>query len=151
MRRLATRPLRNYLLWLLLAAALTALAIYLRFAHLLETPGWDGDEGYNLSIASNLAQGRLQMYSFRYAFVQHPPLFYLLAAGLMRLWTPGLLAVRALSAACGVLTIGAVGLLGARLGGRGIGIAAALFLLLWPQAVLQARWAYTYNLLALLL
>src|SRR5260370_10179641 len=131
--------------------ALLALCTYLRFANLADNPGWDGDEGYNWSIAGDLAAGHVQMFGMRYAFVQHPPLFYLLGAGLMRLWTHDLIALRALSALCGVITtLGLYGL-GVRLGGRRLGWAAAAFYTVWPQAVLQIRWAYTYNLLALLI
>lgn len=127
------------------------LGIYLRFANLADSPGWDGDEGYNWSIASNLAAGHVQMYALRYAFVQHPPLFYLLGAALLRLWTPDLLALRALSACCGVLTIIGLFGLGNRLSGYRLGFAAATLYAIWPQAVVQVRWAYTYNLLALLI
>jgi 4-amino-4-deoxy-L-arabinose transferase-like glycosyltransferase len=126
-------------------------ATYLRFANLQANPGWDGDEGYNWSIAANLLAGHLQMFGLRYAFVQHPPLFYVLGAAVMRLWTHDLIALRALSAACGVLTVLMVYLVGARLDRARLGIAAAIFYAIWPQAVLQVRWAYTYNLLALLL
>jgi 4-amino-4-deoxy-L-arabinose transferase-like glycosyltransferase len=126
------------------------LAVYLRFAHLADNPGWDSDEGYNWNIAANLAAGRLQMFGLRYAFVQHPPLFYLLSAALMHLWRNDLLAVRAVAAAAGTLTAVAVYLLAERLRGRTAGLLAAGFLVIWPLAVVQERWAYTYNLLALL-
>lgn len=138
-------------LWVALALALVALGAYCRLANLADNPAWDGDEGYNWSIAAHLAHGQGQMFALRYAFVQHPPLFYVLGAALMRLWGQELLVLRALSATCGVLTgIGLFGL-GSRLGGRRLGAVAAATYLLWPQAVLQVRWAYTYNLLALLM
>ncbi|HVA92164.1 MAG TPA: glycosyltransferase family 39 protein [Chloroflexota bacterium] len=139
---------RRWDAWLL--PALLVVGAYLRLANLADNPGWDGDEGYNLNIAANLLAGHARMFAMRYVFVQHPPFFYLLGALVMKLWTPDLIALRALSACCGVLTILALQGLGSALGGRRLGWAAALFYAIWPEAVLQVRWAYTYNLLALL-
>ena len=137
--------------WIVLACGLALLSIYFHFAYLADNPGWDADEGYNWNIAANLAAGHVQMFGMRYAFVQHPPLFYLLCAALMRLWTHDLIALRVVAAGCGALSALAVYGLGTTLSGRFRGVAAAAFLTIWPQAVVQQRWAYTYNLLALLI
>lgn len=77
--------------------AILALAAALRLVNLASNPGWDGDEGYNYNIALNLAQGRHQMFALDFAFVQHPPLYFALAAGLFHLIGPGMLALRLLS------------------------------------------------------
>jgi 4-amino-4-deoxy-L-arabinose transferase-like glycosyltransferase len=146
----ARRSRGRQLVPITLLALLLVLGAYFRLAHLTDNPGWDSDEGYNLNIAINLAEGKAQMLAMRYTFVQHPPLFYLLGAVPIRLWTHDLVALRALSACCGVLTIIALYGLGSALGGRRLGWAAAGFYTIWPEAVLQVRWAYTYNLLALL-
>src|SRR5918912_2311242 len=76
-----------------------ALAAALRLPHLASNPGWDGDEGYNYNIALNLAHGHHQMFALDFVFVQHPPLFFALAAGLFRLLGPSMLALRLLSVA----------------------------------------------------
>lgn len=55
--------------------AITVIGAYLRYANLATNPGWDGDEGYNINIAWNLAQGKMQMFATTYAFVQHPLYF----------------------------------------------------------------------------
>ncbi len=62
------------------------LAAYLRLTHLATNPGWDGDEGYNWNIAANLAAGHARMFGLKFAFVQHPPLFFLLGAAAFRLF-----------------------------------------------------------------
>ncbi len=134
-----------------LLALMLLFGAYVRLTHLADNPGWDADEGYNLNIAVNLAAGKAQMLAMQYAFVQHPPFFYVLGVLLIRFWTHNLIALRALSACCGVLTIIGLYGLGSALGGRKLGWAAAAFYTIWPEAVLQARWAYTYNLLALLI
>src|SRR5918912_1091153 len=76
-----------------------ALAAALRLPHLAGNPGWDGYEGYNYNIAFNLAHGHHQMFALDFVFVQHPPLFFALAAGLFRLLGPSMLALRLLSVA----------------------------------------------------
>jgi Dolichyl-phosphate-mannose-protein mannosyltransferase len=141
---------RTTLLVGLLFVAVLIIGAYLRFAHLVDNPGWDSDEGYNWSIANNLSFGQLRMYGLAYAFVQHPPLFYLICAAVMRLWTHDLIALRVVTASSGLLTIVALFGIGRRLGGPAVAVGAMSFYALWPQAVLQTRWAYTYNLLALL-
>jgi 4-amino-4-deoxy-L-arabinose transferase-like glycosyltransferase len=134
--------------WLL--PALLVLAAWVRLAHLSDNPGWDGDEGYNWSIAANLAAGHVQRFGLQYTFVDHPPLFYLLGAAIYKLWPGDLLTLRVLSVLCGVATVATLYGLGRRIGGPRLALAAGAAYALWPQAVLQDRWAYTYNLLALL-
>jgi 4-amino-4-deoxy-L-arabinose transferase-like glycosyltransferase len=140
--------LRGWLLAVVLLALL--IGVYARFANLANDPAWDADEGYNWSISAHLAVGEVQLFALRYAFVQHPPAFYVLGALALRLWTQDIIALRTLTALCGVVT-GVVLLgLGQNVAGRYAGSVAAVLYLIWPQAVLQSRWAYTYNLLALL-
>jgi 4-amino-4-deoxy-L-arabinose transferase-like glycosyltransferase len=79
--------------------AIVALAAALRLPHLDNNPGWDGDEGYNYNIAFNLAHGHHQMFALDFVFVQHPPLFFALVAGLFHLLGPSMLALRLLSVA----------------------------------------------------
>jgi len=75
------------------------LAAALRLLNLGVNPGWDGDEGYNYNIALNLAHGHRQMFALAFAFVQHPPLFFLLAAGLFHLFGATMFNLRLLSIA----------------------------------------------------
>lgn len=132
----------------LVLLALLAIAAWVRLAHLSDNPGWDGDEGYNWSIAVNLAAGQVERFGLQYTFVDHPPLFYVLGAAIYKLWPGDLLTLRTLSALCGVGTVGALYGLGRRIGGPRLALATGVIYALWPQAVLQDRWAYTYNLLA---
>jgi hypothetical protein len=125
--------------------AIVILGAYLRYANLWANPGWHGNEGYNINIAWNLAQGRLQMYATSFAFVQHPPLFYALLAPFMWVLGPDILALRLLSGTFGVLTTGALYILGRSLGSQKIGIFAAGIFAIYPVAVIYNRWGYTYN------
>ncbi len=144
------------------ALAILALAAALRLPNLATNPGWDGDEGYNVNIAANLAHGHGQMYALQFAFVQHPPLFFVLAAALFHFTGATVLAVRLLSVVCSLGIVAALPLLGRELGyredgrdsgdrgdGARIGLLAALAYAALPLVTLQNRFGYTYNALAL--
>lgn len=131
-------------------AAIVLLALALHTIHLAQTPGWDGDEGYNLDIAWNLLHGRLRMFALTSAFVQHPPLFYLILAGAIRLFGYSMLTLRALAVFYSLLTAALVLLLGRRMVGPGPAIWAALAFTIAPLALENTRWGYTYSQLMLL-
>jgi hypothetical protein len=132
------------------AAAVFLLAVALHLIHLAQTPGWDSDEGYNLDIAWNLLHGRLRMFALTSAFVQHPPLFYLLLALAIRLFGYSMLTLRALAAFYSLLTTLALLSLGRRMFGPGPSLWGALAFTIAPLALDNTRWGYTYSQLMLL-
>ena len=134
---------------LAVAAGLTLLALLWRLPRLGVTPGWDGDEGYNLDIAWHLLNGRAQVFALDYAFVQHPVLGYAVLAPLLGLFGPELWVGRALSAVAGALACGALYLAVALSGARRAAVLAALSLGGAHLAVAYSRLAYTYGLLLL--
>jgi len=131
----------------LTVALITALAAYLRLTHLDVNPSWDGDEGYNLNIVANLAAGHVRMFALQFAFVQHPPLFFVLGAAARRLCGSDLVALRAVAVACGLTVPALLALAGRALGNTRAGLLAAGVFAISPQIVIQNRFAYTYNLL----
>jgi 4-amino-4-deoxy-L-arabinose transferase-like glycosyltransferase len=130
-------------------AALTLASALLRLIRLGETPGWDGDEGYNLEIARQLADGHAQAFAVSQTFVQHPVGFYALLAPLTALSGSSLVVARALPAIAtslvpSLLYLAARHALGTRAAALGsLAFAVAHFI------VLHNRLAYTYNLLVL--
>jgi hypothetical protein len=132
-----------------LGLTIFAVAALMRSLRLGETPGWDGDEGYNLEIAWQFLQGRAQAYAVSQSFVQHPVLFYALLATLLGAFGRELWVARALTATAGALT----GLLIYLSVARGMGARPAVFagvaFAVAPFFVLHNRLAYTYNLLLL--
>ncbi|HEY7350466.1 MAG TPA: glycosyltransferase family 39 protein [Ktedonobacterales bacterium] len=132
------------------AAAVLLLSIALHVIHLAQTPGWDGDEGYNLDIAWNLLHGRLRMFALTSAFVQHPPLFYLALAVAIRLFGYSMLTLRALAVFYSVLTTLFLLILGRRMFGPGPALWGALAFTIAPLALENTRWGYTYSQLMLL-
>ena len=128
------------------AGAVVAGAALCRLPRLLETPGWDGDEGYNLEIAWQLLHGRAQAFALSYAFVQHPVLFYAAAAPLLALFGRELWVIRALAGLAGSLTAGLL-YLAARASGRRVAALAALAFAVAHFTTAYNRFGYTYNLL----
>lgn len=128
-------------------ALLTVLAIsaYLRYKNLPTNPSWEGDEGYNINMAWNLSQGRLQMYAVSYPFVEHPPLFYALLVPLFWMFGPNILALRLLTSTFGVLTTLVLYFLGRDTGGQKVGLFAAGVFAIFPVAITYNRWGYSYN------
>jgi hypothetical protein len=131
------------------AAAIFLLAVALHSIHLASTPGWDADEGYNLDIAWNLLHGRLRLFALTSAFVQHPPLFYLLLAGAIRLFGYSILTLRVLAVFFSLATEALLLTLGRRMLGAGPSLWGALVLTAAPLALTNTRWGYTYSLLML--
>ena len=143
-------------------AGILFIAAALRLPNLASNPGWDGDEGYNLNIAMNLAHGHHQMFALDFVFVQHPPLFFGLAALLIHVLGATMLSLRLLSVAFCLATLLLLPALAAALvDARGdaawvhdrrlatyAGLLAALAYAVLPVVVLQNRFGYTYNGLA---
>jgi hypothetical protein len=79
--------------------------------------------------------------------VQHPPLFYLLLAGAMRLFGASMLILRALAVTFSLATTLLLLTLGRRLLGVGASLWGALAFTIAPLALNNTRWGYTYSLL----
>jgi len=126
---------------------LTLLALGLRLWELAALGGFDWDEVATVYIARRALPDMLAY--LRQAPFEHPPAYYLLA----HLWLAGGTEeswLRGLSALLGAATVPVLGLLGAELFGRRVGLAAALLLALAPAHVFYSRDARMYPLLALL-
>ncbi|MFN2218635.1 MAG: glycosyltransferase family 39 protein, partial [Anaerolineae bacterium] len=104
------------------------------------------DEGTSVA----LAQRDLASITQDAARDIHPPLYYWLLSGWMRLTGTGEAAVRSLSALLGVGLVALTFALGRRLAGRWIGLAAALLAAVHPFQVYYAQEARMYMLLAVL-
>lgn len=134
---------------LAVAAGVTLFALVLRAVRLEQTPGWDGDEGYNLDIAWQLLNGQPRAFALSQFFVQHPPLFYVALAPLLALTGPEIWTARALAAIASAATCGMLYLALAPEAGRRAAVIGALALAALTFSVLHGRLAYTYNLLGL--
>ncbi len=121
------------------------LATALRFYRLTAQSFW-ADEGNSIS----LAQRSLALVTHGAAYDIHPPLYYYLLWGWIRLFGDGEFAVRALSAVLGIALVYVTWLLGCRLGDRRTGTLAALLAAVSPYQVYYSQEARMYILAALL-
>jgi hypothetical protein len=122
-----------------------ALAFGLRFYRLGAQSLWN-DEGTSVA----LAQRDLVSIAQDAARDIHPPLYYWLLSGWMRLTGTSEAAVRSLSAFLGVMLVALTFGLGRRLAGHWIGLAAAFVAAVYPFQVYYAQEARMYMLLAVL-
>ena len=128
------------------AAALSILALFtvLHLVRIGDTPGWDPQEGYNLDIAWNLLHGRLRMFALTADFGQHPPLFYLQLATLIRLCGYHITVLRGLAAGYAIMTCAAVLGFGWHAFGRRAALWGGLVFCAAPLFLDNTRWGYSY-------
>lgn len=128
----------------LLAVGVLALALAFHVTRLTQSPGWDPQEGYTLDLAWNLLHGRLRLFALTQDFAQHPPLFSLQLALVIRVFGYGMGAIRGLVAVYAVLTCAAVLGCGRRLVGTGPALWAGLAFTAAPIFLANTRWGYSY-------
>jgi mannosyltransferase len=121
------------------------LAAWLRFYRLAGQSLWS-DEGNSVA----LARAGLAEIAGRTALDIHPPLYYWLLHGWMRVFGESEVAVRSLSATIGVLLVAVVYRLGTQIFNRRVGLLAAFVAAVSPFQVYYAQEARMYALLALL-
>lgn len=135
--------------WLFLVLVL-AVSFFARFYELGLIPPWNVDDGENLSIAWNLANGRLQWLAVRYFFVPRLPLFYLASGVAVGFRGYNIVAVRIVSALCGFLATALLYFVGKRVCDTRVGLLSSLLFAVYPLAVLHNRVGFTHNLFMLL-
>ena len=124
---------------------LLIVATTLRFYRLTAQSFW-ADEGNSIS----LAQRSLYLVTRGAAYDIHPPLYYYLLWGWIRIFGDGEFAVRALSAVLGVALVYVTWLLGRSLGDRRVGLVAGSLAAISPFQVYYSQEARMYVLAALL-
>ena len=132
-----------------ITAIVLAIALLARLPQPLATPGWDGDEGYSLEIAWNLAHGDARMFALEYRFVAHPPLAFAATAIALRTLGRDLAVVRIGAGVTSALTVAIVAWGLARVGLRRAAVLGGIALAVAPFAVAYGRMGYTYGLLSL--
>ena len=129
---------------------LIVLSAFLRLWNLGNTPFWYADEGANMNIAWNLANGRMQMFAVTYPFMPHPPLFYLISGLVLETFGYNILVARTITAVYGIMTTVVLFYLGRELLNEKLGLMACFLFSIFPSALLYNRWNFDYNLLQLL-
>jgi hypothetical protein len=131
-------------------AAIIILALFLRTVALESVPLWDWDEGANINYAQNLMLGKVQLFSYKYHFIPHPPLYFMALALPFRLLAADMLTIRLFSVVCSLLGLVFAYLTIRELLGEGSALWAALFYALFPELIFWSRMGFANNLLGLL-
>lgn len=109
--------------------ALTVLALWVRITALEIAPmPFSFDEGSFAQEAAAIAEGRFLASPFEPAWLSHPRLFFCIVALGVKAFGRTVLAARLVPAIFGALGVPAVYMLGRRIFGRRVGLAAAIFL-----------------------
>ena len=130
--------------WLILA--IVALAAFLRFLGLSSESLW-GDEAYSVHV------GQTSVISIIQTSINsdtHPPLYYLMLHFWMLLFGQSEIAVRALSACLGIISVLLIYKVGRELYNSKIGLIASLLMTISTFAIYSSQEARQYSLLLLL-
>ena len=126
------------------------IAILFRTVNLETIPHWDWDEGENLNIAWNLANGRMQDFAISYPFVPHPPLYFIAVGMALKIFGNSLVVERFITVLFGLITVVVVYLLGREVYGEKLGLFASFLYSIHPAAIYFGRMGFANNLVALL-
>lgn len=143
-------PAKHRDVWI--AAGLLLLWALLYLPNLRSNPNWYGDEGEWMDASWTLANGHPRVdatindFLFPYPY---PPLYLAVNGTLLKLFGNDLVVGRALGAATALGTAALLFWIGRRLRDRGFGFLCAAAFLVYPEAVMNFRWARGHTLCGL--
>ncbi|MCX5713324.1 MAG: glycosyltransferase family 39 protein, partial [Candidatus Omnitrophica bacterium] len=103
-----------------------------------------------MNIAWNLIHGNLLWFNLKYAFVPHPPLFFIIVGMLLKTFGNDLIVIRSLIAFYGILTAIVLFYTGKELKDERLGLLMSFLFATYPNAIFFGRIGYANNQLALL-
>ncbi len=147
---------------LVLLGLIIILSLYFRTRKIAQSPGWFRDEGTYLEIARRIGKKPLPLGAVNVTFVgpnmTHPPLYFLLSHLSFKFGQPDMRTFRLFNASLGVLATLLIFLLGYEVGRPDepsatptlhqemLGLIAAFFYTIHPDAVMYNRMGMPYNL-----
>jgi len=150
------------LIILALLVLILSLSLRFRIIKILDSPGWFRDEGTYLEVARRIGKAQLQLGSVNITFVgpnmTHPPFYFTQANLFFKLTDADMYGFRLFNAILGLLATFLLFLLGREAGRYGnptappslhaefLGLVAAFFYAIHPDAVLYNRMGMPYNL-----
>ncbi len=137
------------LLEILAMLLIVIMAAFIRYPNLENNPGWYTDEGTLIDIAQHINKGEIQYMAVKDSVLMfgRPPLFVNLLALAFRLFGPGILTLRVVSATLGIVTIVMLYLvIRLCLGHKGIPLAflSSIMLTVSPMGIFYSRVGYSY-------
>ena len=139
--------MRNHRLCLTLILLLQILFL---FSNIPDIPRWYWDDGINMEIAWNLANGEMRAYSITYPFMPHPPLFFIVLAALLKIFGNELVVLRCLTAVLSLATTVVVYFTGEKLSGGKLGLTAAFLYAIYPDNIYWNRIGFANSMLMFL-
>jgi 4-amino-4-deoxy-L-arabinose transferase-like glycosyltransferase len=121
------------------------LAAFFRFSDLGLCPSWDYDEGVNMNISWNLLNGQFLWFNHKYAFVPHPPLFFIVVGTILKIFGNELIILRSLSAFYGILTTIVLYCVGKEMIDERFGLLMSFLFAIYPNAIFFGRLGFANN------
>ena len=118
---------------------------FLRLWDIGTIPQWDYDEGVNINIAWNLIHGTFLWFNLKYTFIPHPPLFFIISGGLLKIFGYELIVLRALTAFYGILTTIFLYRIGTEFLDERIGLLMSFLFAIYPNAIFFGRIGFANN------
>jgi len=122
----------------------------LRVANLESVPPWDWDEAGNIEYAKNLANGQVSYFAYRYHFIAHPPVYFMVLAPFVKFLGAKILFLRLLNVAMSTAAIVYAYKIGKKWVSPFAAYIGALSFALMPEAIFWGRLGYANNLLGLM-
>ncbi len=132
-----------------LLGMIVLIGTFLRTYNLGSLPVWHWDEGVNMNIAGNLANGKLLWFSLKYAFIPHPPMFFGISAILLKIFGNELIVLRSFSVICSMITLVFIYITTKDLKDKKTAALASFLFATYPTAIYWNRMAFANNLMML--
>ncbi|MFH1402710.1 MAG: glycosyltransferase family 39 protein [Candidatus Altiarchaeota archaeon] len=126
------------------------LAVCMRCVNLESVPVWMWDEGGNINYASNLMEGRVQLFGYKYHFIPHPPLYFVYLAPFFKILGSSILVLRLSSVVLSMFGLILVYMIVRDVLGESSALCAALFYAIFPELVFWGRLGFANNLLSVM-
>ncbi|MCX6695614.1 MAG: glycosyltransferase family 39 protein, partial [Candidatus Altiarchaeota archaeon] len=127
--------------------AILLVAVLLRAVNLPTIPAWGWDEGGNLNYSSNLMEGKAQFFAYKYHFMPHPPLYFVLSALVLKLLGVSITSIRILSVLLSVAGLLVVYKIVKTAISEEAGLLAGALYAIFPELIYWGRVGYGNNLL----
>ncbi|MFH1835817.1 MAG: glycosyltransferase family 39 protein [Methanobacteriota archaeon] len=122
----------------------------LLFTNLPDLPHYFWDDGINMELSWNLANGEMRLYSIIYPFIPHPPLFFAVVGFFLKIFGDEVIVLRSITAFQSILTTIFLYYTGKTLSGPKVGLTASLFYAIYSENIYWTRVGFANSQLMLL-
>ncbi|MFH1788204.1 MAG: glycosyltransferase family 39 protein [Candidatus Altiarchaeota archaeon] len=120
------------------------------FTNLPDIPRWYWDDGVNMEVAWNLANGEMRIYSITYPFIPHPPFFFAVLAILLKTFGNQLIVLRSLTSILSLATTLLIYLTCKKISGEKLALTSAFMYAIYPDNIYWNRIGFANSMLMFL-